>query len=123
MKIGDVAQRSGLSIKTIRFYSEAGLIHPAGRSTGGYRLFHDNVFAELTLIRTLKAMDIPLQEVKQIVDAKRSGLCTCNSLQAKIQAKASEIEQKIQALHQLHHELINLLSHWQACGGSQPSTP
>ena len=35
MKIGEVAQRSGLSLKTIRFYSEEGLIHPIGRSEGG----------------------------------------------------------------------------------------
>jgi MerR family copper efflux transcriptional regulator len=75
MKIGKVAERSGLSIKTIRFYCKAGLIHPTAHSTGGYRLFHENIFAELTLIRTLKAMD------------------------------------------------INLLSHWETCGGRQPSTP
>lgn len=66
LKIGEVARRSGLPIKTIRFYSEEGLIHPIGRSEGGYRLFGEEVFAELTLIRTLKAMEIPLQDVRQI---------------------------------------------------------
>ena len=121
LKIGEVARRSGLPIKTIRFYSEEGLIHPLGRSEGGYRLFSEAVFAELTLIRTLKAMDIPLQDVTRILESRRSGLCTCASLQATISSKAGEIEQKIAGLRHLHQELTTLLSSWQDCGGRKPS--
>ena len=121
LKIGEVARRSGLPIKTIRFYSEEGLIHPIGRSEGGYRLFGEDVFAELTLIRTLKAMEIPLQDVRQILESRRSGVCTCASLKEKIHAKAGEIEQKIAALLDLHSELDGLLSRWQDCGGQKPS--
>jgi len=55
LKIGEVAKRSGLSVKTIRFYCDEGLVHPTSRSEGGYRLFDNDIFAELALIRTLKA--------------------------------------------------------------------
>jgi len=121
MKIGEVAQRSGLSVKTIRFYCDERLIHPIRRSEGGYRLFGDAVLAELALIRTLKAMDIPLQDVTSILDSRRSGVCTCASLQATIRSKAGEIEQKISALNHLHQELNTLLSSWEDCGGRKPS--
>lgn len=121
LKIGEVAQRSGLTVKTIRFYCDGGLIHPISRSEGGYRLFGDEVFAELTLIRTLKAMEIPLQDVRQILESRRSGVCTCASLQDTIRSKAGEIEQKIDALRDLHSELEDLLSRWQDCGGSKGS--
>jgi MerR family transcriptional regulator, copper efflux regulator len=121
LKIGEVARRSGLPIKTIRFYSEEGLIHPVGRTEGGYRLFSEEVFAELTLIRTLKAMEIPLQDVRQILESRRSGLCTCASLRQTLHGKAGEIEQKIASLRDLHRELIDLLSRWQDCGGQKPS--
>lgn len=117
LKIGEVARRSGLPIKTIRFYSEEGLIHPTGRSEGGYRLFSEEVFAELSLIRTLKAMEIPLQDVRQILESRRSGVCTCKSFQERIRTKAGEIEQKIGALRHLHSELQDMLSRWQDCGG------
>ena len=120
MKIGEVAQRSGLTVKTIRFYCDTGLIHPIRRSEGGYRLFSDAVLAELALIRTLKAMDIPLNEVTQILEARRSGLCTCRSLQATIHHKAGEIEQTIAALRQLQVELVELLRNWEDCGGRKP---
>ena len=121
MKIGEVAQRSGLSVKTIRFYCDEGLIHPLRRSEGGYRLFGDAVLAELALIRTLKAMDMPLQDVTRILDSRRSGVCTCATLQATIRTKAGEIEQKISALNHLHQELNALLSSWEDCGGRKPS--
>jgi DNA-binding transcriptional MerR regulator len=116
-----VAQRSGLTVKTIRFYCDGGLIHPISRSEGGYRLFGDEVFAELALIRTLKAMEIPLQDVRQVLESRRSGVCTCASLQDTIRSKAGEIEQKIAALRDLHSELEDLLSRWQDCGGSKGS--
>lgn len=121
MKIGEVAQRSGLTVKTIRFYCDEGLIHPISRSEGGYRLFGDEVFAELALIRTLKAMDIPLQDVRQILESRRSGVCTCTTLQDTIRTKAGEIVHKIAALRDLHSELEDLLSRWQDCGGRKGS--
>ena len=121
LKIGEVAQRSGLSVKTIRFYCDEGLVHPTGRSEGGYRLFDNDIFAELTLIRTLKAMEIPLQDVLQILASRRSGVCTCSSLQATLRAKAGEIEQKIVSLRSLYNELHTLLERWEDCGGRKNS--
>ena len=117
LRIGEVAQRSGLTVKTIRFYCDEGLIHPISRSEGGYRLFGEEVFAELALIRTLKAMEIPLHDVTRILESRRSGICTCESLQATIRTKAAEIQQKIEALRDLHRELNGLLSRWEDCGG------
>lgn len=120
MQIGAVARRSGVPVKTIRFYCDEGLIQPTARSEGGYRLFEDDVFAELALIRTLKALEIPLQDVGQILESRRSGVCTCSELQATIRSKAGEIEQKIAALRSLHVELNDLLNSWEDCGGRKP---
>ncbi len=120
LKIGDVAARSGLTVKTIRFYCDEGLIHPARRSDGGFRLFSPDVFEELTLIRTLRALEIPLPDVMKILESRRSGICTCTSLQSTIRSKAGEIEQKISALRAMHIELMDLLNDWQDCGGQKP---
>jgi DNA-binding transcriptional MerR regulator len=117
LKIGEVASRSGLTVKTIRFYCDQGLIRPSGRSEGGYRLFGADVFTELALIRTLKGMEIPLQDVQGILESRRSGVCTCTALQSRIRAKAGEIGQKIEALHSLQTELLTMLEGWKNCGG------
>ncbi|MEB3361578.1 MAG: MerR family transcriptional regulator [Synechococcaceae cyanobacterium] len=122
LKIGAVARRSGLSVKTIRFYCDEGLIQPFGRSEGGYRLFDDEVFAELALIRTLRAMELPLPDVRRILEARRSGVCTCSDLKARLRSKAGEIGEKITAMQNLQTELFDLLNSWEACGG-RPATP
>lgn len=123
LKIGTVAHRSGLTVKTIRFYCDEGLIRPINRSEGGYRLFDEAVFAELTLIRTLRAMEIPLEDVRQILEARRSGVCTCSELKARIRVKAGEIGEPIVALQGLQAELFAMLDSWKACGGTTPAEP
>ena len=117
LKIGEVAGRSGLTVKTIRFYCDEGLIQPISRSDGGYRLFDDTVFAELKLIRTLRAMEIRLPDVRQILEARRSGICTCSDLKARIRNKAGEIGETIEALQGLQDELFGMLDSWKDCGG------
>ncbi len=115
-RIGEVAQRSGLTVKTIRFYSDEGLIHPISRTEGRYRLFDQGVYAELSLIRTLKALEIPLVDIKAILTARRDGVCTCDSLRSLIEAKHDEIEERLTGLEVLRKELANLLKGWQDCG-------
>ena len=51
--IGQLADRTGLAVRTIRFWSDAGLVTPAGRSAGGYRLYDAEAQAEIH--RTLEA--------------------------------------------------------------------
>ena len=120
LKIGQVAGRSGLTVKTIRFYCDEGLIQPISRSEGGYRLFDESVFTELALIRTLRAMEIALPDVRQILAARRSGICTCSDLKTRIRSKAGEIGEKILAMQNLQAELVALLNGWEACGGRTP---
>ncbi len=118
-RIGAVAERSGLPVKTIRFYSDEGLIVPIGRSQGRYRLYGEEVYAELLLIRTLKAMEIPLADGRRILEARRSGVCTCTDLKATIAAKVGEIQHKLSALQELRTELNGLLQNWEECGGQK----
>lgn len=116
-QIGVVAERSGVSVKTIRFYCDEGLLHPVSRSDGRYRLFDESVYEELSLIRTLRAMEIPLGTIRTVLDARRSGICTCENLQATIRCKAGEIHQRIEDLKALQSELERMLRSWESCGG------
>jgi MerR family copper efflux transcriptional regulator len=120
-KIGAVAERSGVTVKTIRFYCDQGLLRPSARSAGRYRLFDQSVYGELALIRTLRGLDIPLPTITAVLEARRSGVCTCDNLQATIRGKAGEIQQRIADLRSLHAELNGLLSSWQRCGGRAPA--
>ena len=60
IRIGAAAEQAGMSVKTVRFYSDEGLIPTAGRTQGGYRLYHQHVVEELHLIQNLRGLGLPL---------------------------------------------------------------
>lgn len=67
MKIGEVADRVGLSLRTIRFYEEAGLVTPDARSTGGFRLYTEDAIDRLTLIKAMKPLDFSVEEIAEVL--------------------------------------------------------
>ncbi len=117
LRIGQVAQATGLPVKTVRFYCDEGLIGTVARSPGGYRLFDPAVVGELALIRALRAMDVPLPELRRILEVRRSGHCNCAALKHSIQLRIQSIDQRLAELVAMKAELALLLSSWQECGG------
>ena len=117
LRIGQVAEATGLPVKTVRFYCDEGLIGIVSRSPGGYRLFDPSVVGELGLIRTLRAMDVPLPELKRILDVRRAGHCNCGALKSSIQGRIRSIEDRLSELAAMKAELGQLLSAWEECGG------
>lgn len=117
LRIGQVAQAAGLPVKTVRFYCDEGLIGAVARSPGGYRLFDPSVVGELGLIRALRTMDVPLPELKRILEVRRAGQCNCSALKASIQTRIHSIDQRLSELMAMKAELAQLLVSWQECGG------
>ncbi|MEV3964496.1 MerR family transcriptional regulator [Nocardia sp. NPDC050193] len=69
LQIGQVAERTELSIKTIRHYEEVGLVEPSARSAGGFRLYTGVDVDRLLVIRRMKPLGCSLAEMKQLLDA------------------------------------------------------
>jgi DNA-binding transcriptional MerR regulator len=65
--IGQLARRTGVPARTVRFWSDAGLIPPAGRSAGGYRLYDSEAAARLDLVRTLRELGLGLDVVAAVL--------------------------------------------------------
>jgi DNA-binding transcriptional MerR regulator len=120
LRIGEVAQRSGLPVKTIRYYCDEGLLQPRARSESGYRLFDEENLAELTIIRSLRAMDVSIPELARILEVRRAGVCNCSVLKDSIAAKMESINLRIDELAAMKEELARLLGSWQDCGGLKP---
>ncbi|MYX33878.1 MULTISPECIES: MerR family transcriptional regulator [unclassified Streptomyces] len=66
--IGELAGRAGVSVKTVRFYSDRGLLPESGRSAGGHRRYAPEALARLRLIRSLRALDLPVPEVARALE-------------------------------------------------------
>lgn len=67
VQIGEVAERTGLSLRTIRYYEEVGLVTPSGRTTGGFRLYSANDVSRLQLIRRMKPLGFSLDEMRDVL--------------------------------------------------------
>ncbi|MFI6902113.1 MerR family transcriptional regulator [Nonomuraea sp. NPDC050394] len=70
--IGDLARRTGLTVKTVRFYSDKGIVPPSGRSHAGYRLYDLDALARLDLVRTLRELGLDLATIRKVVDRELS---------------------------------------------------
>jgi DNA-binding transcriptional MerR regulator len=69
MQIGEVADRTSLSLRTIRYYEEVGLVVPSGRSQGRFRLYSESDVRRLWLIRKLKPLDLSLDQIRELLAA------------------------------------------------------
>ncbi|WP_062134435.1 MerR family transcriptional regulator [Demequina aestuarii] len=66
-QIGEAAERTGLSLRTIRYYEEVGLITPSARSHGGFRLYTDSDIARLMLVKRMKPLGFSLDEMRDLL--------------------------------------------------------
>lgn len=72
LTIGQLAARSGVPVRTIRFWSDEGVLPETDRSRGGYRRYDSRAVARLDLVRTLRELGMGLDEVRLVLDRRRS---------------------------------------------------
>ncbi|QLI99638.1 MerR family transcriptional regulator [Streptomyces sp. NEAU-sy36] len=68
MRIGEVAERTGLSPRTLRHYEEVGLVVPSARSKGGFRLYTESDVDRLMAIRRMKPLGFSLEEMRDLLE-------------------------------------------------------
>jgi DNA-binding transcriptional MerR regulator len=69
-QIGEVADAVGLSLRTIRYYEEVGLVPPTGRTAGGFRLYTDDDIERLRLVKQMKPLDFTLEEMRDLLGVR-----------------------------------------------------
>jgi DNA-binding transcriptional MerR regulator len=73
MTVGELAQRTGLSIRSIREYERLGLIYSAGRSAGNYRLFDEVALWCAGAVEQLRSLGLTLAEIQELAGIHRTG--------------------------------------------------
>ncbi|MER7276307.1 TIGR03086 family metal-binding protein [Dactylosporangium sp. NPDC000244] len=72
LSIGELAERTGLSVKLIRHWSDIGVVPPTGRSSAGYRRYDARAVARLELARTLRDLGLGMAQIRGVLDGERS---------------------------------------------------
>lgn len=72
MTIGELAKRTGLAVRTLRFYADSGVLPETSRSESGYRLFGTEAVARARLLRTLRELGVGLEDIRRVLAAEVS---------------------------------------------------
>ncbi|WP_092605945.1 MerR family transcriptional regulator [Raineyella antarctica] len=123
MHIGVVAERTGLSLRTLRHYDEIGLVHPTGRTDGGFRLYSEADVERLLLIRRMKPLGFSLQEMQDLLtltDALAAGEAPETALQElrRFESLAAERRADLSRKMQMADEFLDRLRALSASDGS-----
>jgi len=108
LRIGELADQTGLSIKTIRYYEARGLLEKPPRTEGGYRLYGPEEVARLRFIQRAKVIGLTLEEVRELVELA----IRCNEgeivprLEEVLEAKLEETERKMAELAAFRRNLL-----------------
>ena len=108
MRIGEASQLSGLEASAIRFYEENGIIPVSQRTGAGYRDYGSDDVELLRFVRRLRSLDLPLDDVREIVALRTSGDAPCAAVRGAIAREAAAIDRRIEDLRQLRDELSRL---------------
>ncbi|WP_240607129.1 MerR family transcriptional regulator [Cryobacterium aureum] len=117
MHIGELADKTGLSLRTIRHYDEVGLLKASARTDGGFRLYTPDDFTRLMLIRRMKPLGFTLDEMTTllaVIDARQNGEADADTPETKQQLNAFIAEtvarrQKLQDQLGMADEFLELL--------------
>lgn len=116
MNISDVAKKTGLTSKAIRFYEQKGLVTAAYRAANGYRIYGQKQLDELTFLRKARQVGFNLEECQELLHLFHNPSRHSADVKRQTLQKASEIAQHIQTLQEMHQQLLALA---QACPGDE----
>ncbi len=119
MKIGELSKQTGVSIDTIRYYEQRGLIPVAVRTASGYRQYETDDISRLRFIVQSKELGFTLEEISQLL-ALRSDGRSCAEVRAVAEAKAGEIEARIRTLSRMRQILLTLAEQCEQSSDTDP---
>jgi MerR family Zn(II)-responsive transcriptional regulator of zntA len=110
--IGQLAQRFGISPKTIRWYEDNGLLEKTERSDSGYRLYSKDDVERLTFIRKALAIGFAVKDIQEILHIRHTGALPCQKVRALLDEKIDELGEQIESRKRLLSELKSLRADW-----------
>lgn len=121
MNIGITAQLSGLTVKTVRYYSDIGIIKPKVAVDTGYRDFSDTDLAKLQFVAKARKFNFSLDDCRELLALYENTERSSKEVKALTQEKIAEIDAKLSELEMLREQLSRLAS---SChGDDRPNCP
>ena len=118
MQIGELAQRLGVTTKTIRFYEASGVLPAAARTESGYRSYGQADVERLTFIKTAQRLGLSLTEIGEIIAFRDRGEPPCDYVQEVLRRQVNDLSERIAEMRRLRDELRRLQARAAGVGGA-----
>jgi MerR family copper efflux transcriptional regulator len=119
MTIGEVAERGGVNLQTIRYYEREGLLPPPPRLPSGYRVFSEPTVRRVRFIKRAQELGFTLAEIRELLSLRIDHERDRSEVRAIAEAKVADIEEKIRTLSAMKEALVRLTEH---CSGHGPAS-
>jgi Cd(II)/Pb(II)-responsive transcriptional regulator len=110
MKIGELSEKLGITVETIRYYEKEGLLCAPDRTAANYRVYGEHHLEDLAFVVFCRGIDISLDEIRALLKLKHSPSESCEPINEAIDDKLLEIDKRIGRLQALRSELQSLRS-------------
>ncbi len=110
LRIGQLARTSGVPCKTLRYYDDVGLLHPAGRTASGYRLYGDDAIDRLRFVRKAQRLGLSLADIGSVLKISDEGRIPCGHVAALVDRQLAHIDDQLRQLRSLRRDLLGLRS-------------
>src|SRR4051794_13664543 len=119
MKIGEVAERGGVNLQTIRYYEREGLLPAPPRLASGYRLYTEDTVRRVKFIKRAQELGFTLAEIRDLLTLRVSEARSSAEVRSIAEAKITDIENKVRSLRAMKKALVHLTDR---CSGHGPAT-
>lgn len=121
MKIGEAAAKSGLPVKTVRYYADIALVAPEGRAGNGYRDYGAAEIGKLVFVRRARAFGFSVDDCRELLSLYEDHSRSSRDVKQIALARISDIEARMAELKALHDELHRLADNCH--GDDRPDCP
>ena len=108
MRIGELAHKAAVDVQTVRYYEREGLLEAPSRTGSGYRAYGPEHLERLNFVRHCRSLDMPLAEVKRLLELAGEKGISCDEVNALVRAHLARVQAKRKSLEDLERKLAAL---------------
>lgn len=115
---GELAERGGVNLESVRFYERQGLLPKPPRTRGGYRQFTPDAVQRVRFIKQAQRLGFTLAEIRELLTLRLEPAGSCRKVESRARAKIADIEQRLRTLNAIKRVLSRLVA---ACAAGAAS--
>ena len=106
-RIGEIAQQTGVSVETLRYYEKRRLLTAPPRTDGGFRVYSDDAVQQVRFIKQAQSLGLTLEDVQQLLDGsrRRSNVTSCRRVRDLLACRIEDIDARIKELREFRRTL------------------